>query len=613
MSEKIRVKTDSHILNLSFDTQSTEPGGMDIDEVIDNPSIEAPAPSATMTMIPIPAAAQQKTNRSATVEHLAARRNLPELDANAPEVKEVMSELRSELTLLVTDLRWGGQSVKVTADRIIPLLNVGSLQQWIPILIPNIWEIDRAGDLIPAWLSIIGQEDPVDLPNDANPAETMLGRARRIAMLMLGFYKSTDISDVLGKLSTDSSSSLYATRSLVKQATVAAMKALASALKEAKGWAKVDVIDAFATLNQARFYEIMLISGLDHANGLESYIAVPLFRTLPIETYLRGGNNIPPHLTQQAALVLNQILQDSMSYSGNKSLPIIFERNLPTVTNALFDGAKISAFWQLVVALHRLGLLLGRYWGDISRGTIQDRRIIQPVNASLPTMPEMERWMNNTGREILLKGLNNQDEEAFLPCLKTLKDLREPRASQALLERLDNTLHLTDREQASLIGQICDTLVQLQDTRAISSIRELIKRTIDADARAIRSKRRDNLANEDAEIPGSIVYGAAIRTFAQFGDRSTLDFILQAANDFDPYIRSQALEALKSIDPQGEDPRSRTAIREALNDPRDTVVRVSCQLITQYHDIESITALRTLAEIRPELASSVQETLRQLV
>ncbi len=611
MSEMSRVNTVSNLLFHSYATEPTEPGGMDIDEVIDTPSAVAPAPSAIM--VPVPAAAQQKSNRTATVEHLAARRNLPELNANTPEVKQTISDLRTELTMLVTDLRWGGQSVKDTADRIIPLLNVGSLQQWIPVLVPNIWEIDRAGDLIPAWLSIIGQEDPIDLPIDANPAETMVGRARRIALLMLGFYKSADISEVLGKLSTDSSSSLYSTRSLVKQATVAALKALANALKEAKGWAKVDVIDAFATLNLARFYEIMLINGLDHANGLESYIAVPLFRTLPIENYLRGGNNIPPRLSQQAAMVVNQILQDSMSYAGNNSLPLIFERNLPTLTSALFDGAKNSLQWQFVIALHRLGLLLGRYWGDISRGTLQDQRIIQQVYDSLPMMPDIERWMNNGGRDILLKELNNQEEGAFLPSLKVLSDLREPRVSQALVDRLDATMHITERDQASLIGQICDTLVQLQDSRAIGSIRELVKRTISVDERAMREKRRDNLANGDTEIPGSIVYGAAIRTFAQFGDRSTLDFILKAASDFDPYIRAQALEALKSIDPQGEDPHTRPVVRDALNDPHDTVVRVACQLITQYHDIESETALRLLATTRPEFASSVQETLRQLV
>ena len=330
MSDLSRVNPISHILFHSFDTEPSEPGGMDIDEVIDVPPIVAPAPSATM--VPVPAAAQQKSNRTATIEHLAARRNLPELNENTPEVKQTLSELRTEITMLVTDLRWGGQSVKDTADRIIPLLNVGSLQQWIPILVPNIWEIDRAGDLIPAWLSIIGKEDPIDLAPDANPAETMIGRARRIAILMLGFYKSAEISEVLGKLSTDSSSSLYATRSLVKQTTVAALQALATALREAQGWAKVDVIDAFATLNQARFYEIMLIHGLDHANGLESYIAVPLFRTLPIEGYLRGASAISPQVGQQAALIVNQILQDSMSYKANNALPVIFERDLPDIS-----------------------------------------------------------------------------------------------------------------------------------------------------------------------------------------------------------------------------------------------------------------------------------------
>src|SRR6266480_4084163 len=478
-------------------------------EETDSAPVVAPAPSAEV--VSVPAAAQQRSNRLATIEHLAARRASPELSAESPEVKQKLSELRTELTLLVTDLRWGGQPTKETAERIIPFLNEGPLQQWIPLLVPTILEIDRAGDLAPAWLYIIEQEDPTDLPADSNPAETMIGRARRIALLMLGYYKTAEISELLGRLALDPRSSLYATRSLVKQSTVPAMKALAAALKDAEGWAKVDVIDAFATLNQARFYEIMLASGLERTNGLESYIAVPLFRTVPLETYLRGGNNIAPLLTQQAALVVNQILQDSMNYAGNNSLPLIFERNLPTLTSALFEGARNTSHWQLVIALHRLGLLLGRYWGDISHNAIQDQRIVQSVYASLPMMPDIERWINNTGRNVLWEGLNNQ-EEAFLPCLKVLSDLRDPRASQALIDRLDATMQITDREQASHIGQMCDTLVQLQDTRAIGSIQELVKRTINVDERARSEKRRDNLANGDAEIPGSIVYGAAIRT-----------------------------------------------------------------------------------------------------
>src|SRR5258707_9484193 len=84
------------------------------------------------------------------------------------------------------------------------------------------------------------------------------------------------------------------------------------------------------------------------------------------------------------------------------------------------------------------------------------------------------------------------------------------------------------REHAVRLGQLCDTLVQLGDQRAVASILQLVKRTIDVDARAARAKRRDNLAVGDAEIPASIVFGAAIRTFAQFGDRSALDLVFQA-------------------------------------------------------------------------------------
>src|SRR6266852_7198974 len=380
MSDMSLDKTESPS---PIDSNATDYGSMEVEEVTAESPVVAPALSAGVT--PVPAAAQQRSNRLATVEHLASRRTFPELDAKAPGVKEKISELRTELTTLVTDLRWGGQSIKDTAERIIPSLNVGPLQQWIPIIVPNILEIDRAGDLVSAWLNIIEQEDPIDLPADANPAETMIGRARRIAILMLGYYKTTEISEILGRLATDPRSSLYATRSLVRQSTLAAIKALAAALKDAEGWAKVDVIDAFATLNQARFYEIMLASGLDDANGLESYIAVPLFRPVPLENYLREER--VPRLAQQAALICAQVFQDNTTTINGETLPVAFDRDLPTLATALFDGARRSPNWRSAVALHRLGLFLGRYWGEISRGTQQDIPITLPVMSCLQIMP----------------------------------------------------------------------------------------------------------------------------------------------------------------------------------------------------------------------------------
>lgn len=586
---------------------ASEQGTLEVMEVTNAAPVSAPALAATVT--PVPSAAFKQTNRSGTVEHLAARRNVASVDPELSEVRQKLSDLRSELTTLLTDLRWGGYSVQATVERLAPLLDIGPLQAWIPVLVPTILEIDRAGNLVPAWIKLAERDDPQDLPADANPAETPTGRARRIAILMLGFYKSPELSVLLGKLATDAHSSLYATQSLVKQSTVAALQALVGALREARGWAKVDVIDAFATINQSRFYEIMLASGLNDAGGLESYIAAPLYRIIPLENYLRESR--VPRLTQQAALVCAQIFQDTTTTVNDETLPVVFDRDLPILASALFEGARQLPNWRDTIALHRLGLFLGRYWSDISRGAQQDPRVTGPVYACLPMMPEIERWINGPGRDAILEGLT-YEEEAFGPCLKAVKDLREPRAISALLARLDNTTSITDREQAIRTGQICDTLVQFGDRRVVSSLLQLVKRVIPVNARASQAKRRDNLPVGDAGIPASIVYAAAIRTFAQLSDSSALDIVLQATSDFDPYVRAQALEALKSLDPRGEDPRSRAVARNMLDDPRDTVVRVACQLVAQYRDMEAIPWLQRLAETRPEFVPSAQVALRQL-
>jgi hypothetical protein len=80
----------------------------------------------------------------------------------------------------------------------------------------------------------------------------------------------------------------------------------------------------------------------------------------------------------------------------------------------------------------------------------------------------------------------------------------------------------------------------------------------------------------------------------------------------DPYVRSQALGALQHVDPQGAHARSRTVVREALQDPRDAIIRTATQLIIQYHDLEALAYLYRLQESRPEFTTLIQETLRQL-
>ena len=113
-------------------------------------------------------------------------------------------------------------------------------------------------------------------------------------------------------------------------------------------------------------------------------------------------------------------------------------------------------------------------------------------------------------------------------------------------------------------------------------------------------------------FPGSIVYAAIIHACGLLGDRSALESVALAIRDFDPYVRSQALDAIIRLDPHGEDIRSRVAIRKALHDPQESIIHSASQLVVHYRDDEAVPALRQMIETRPELAPIGQDTLRQL-
>jgi hypothetical protein len=573
-----------------------------------------PVPKETLeAKVPVP---RKGTSRAGTTEHLAARRPVPAINVDAPAFKERLSALRSELTALLTDYRWGGASTEQTANALIPLLNVGPLQQWIPVLIPFLLEIDRAGNFVPVWFNVIDREEHEPLAEHMHPFETTLGKAQRIAILMLGQYKAPDISKALGKLAVDPNLSLYATQSLVKQATVGALQALLTALKEAEGWAKVDIVEACLTLNLTRLYEMLLASGLDHAPGLESYIAVPIYRVLPLERYLRGGEGIAPRLSQQAALIFAQVIQDSsQTRPTSDALPIVFERDLHNLAIALFEGTRALPDWQHVVSLHQLAVLLGQLWAAIARGDLKDSRIIEPVYACLSLMPDIERWMNGPGRDILLQTLKHADQtdaSAFKLAARVLGDVGEPRAFAVLAAYVESIETLPEREQAMQLGQALDTLGRLGDRRSAPLIAQLIARIVNTDERSARSRRQENLSDGDPDIPGSIVLASALRAFGQLQDSAMLDVVLRAARDFDPYVRKEAIEALKSIDAKGDDERSRFAMREALNDPNDAVVRVAMQLVAHYHDTDATSSLQLIEQERPALAASALQALRAL-
>ncbi len=373
--------------------EETEHGQLHIAEKANMSASDSSVATAVSTQVQLPTSRfSQVQEHTGTTEHLAARRPMPTLDAETPEMNRILATLRAEWTRLVTEFRWGGQSVEDIAASMIPLLNVGPVEQWKAVLIPFLYEIDRGGALIPAWLNVIEQGDTADLPKDVNPAETQIGRARRFAILMLGNYKMMGIAglrktsklaksttngnissergvaEILGDLAIDPNTSLYATQSLVKHATVPAIQALIRALKHAKGWAKVDITEACLELKQEQLYDLLIASGLDNASGLESYIATPIYRVVPLENYLSGEGKVSPRLLEQSALIFSRVLQDNTNpppaTAEGDAVPVIFERHLPTLAQALFRGARHYALWQNTVAIHHLSLVLSHYWQE---------------------------------------------------------------------------------------------------------------------------------------------------------------------------------------------------------------------------------------------------------
>jgi hypothetical protein len=634
-----------------------------------------------------------------TSEDLSARLPTPPLDLDSPEIRQQLSTLRTGMTRLVTAFRWEGAPINKTADMLTSVVSVsipsvsipsngsskdmdhaspeeglyrrnphrsrenalGQIEQWKQTLIPFLYEIDRGGVLIPIWIEIIVRGDPPDLPPHTNPVETNAGRIRRLAILMLGNYKTVgiqgkktltaskeplhflptlqetintqDIAQFLGLLATQPDTSLYAVQALLMHANLPAMQALINALHIAKGWAKIDAVEALLSLHQEQFYPLLIANGLKNAHGLEIFIARPLYRTIPLIPYLTGtspthtasrqqvdqSNNT--HLQQQAALIIHNVLFDALQHlylrDDTSTIPTIFAQDLPELTRVLLSSTRLNPQWQLVVALYRLNLVIHHYWQAITNHHPLASEIRAPIEKSLLYTNKIETWLQRSGRDVLRATLTNPQEEILHYCIFALHEMHDPQLTSLLIARLNTINTLKDRTQAYTISTICEALCK--DDSNITTDRQheieqalkaLLKRIIDIPTRQLPTKNSEPPADE--QVPGSIVYIAILRTLAQLHAPASLPIILNATTDLDHYVRATAIEAIRMLDPNGKEPHSRTAVRAALQDPSEIVVHAASQAIISFQDKEAIALLQNLEAQSSDLKQMIQETLRSL-
>lgn len=378
-----------------------------------------------------------------TVEHLLALQPPLPLDEEAPEVVQRLVLLRREMTHLLTRWRLRTISIEEAADLAASSIQVGPFHQWQQLLLSTLYEIDRAGNLLPLWHHLIERGDPSQQASQSDPTTDPQGYARRVSILLLGYYKQPlplqrhqvgfasrfqrqqpDLVCYLGTLLLDPTTSLYASQALASIGTQQALEELLRALPEAQGWSRIDILERCLALNKEVLYTVLLTYGLEQLHGLEIYAAHAFYRSLPLEKLLTQRLH-----AAQAALILHRMFLGSEAPPQiGQPLPLLFERPFPDYANTLFQGARQHATWQAALALHVLGLLLGRYWQAISQGTLLDNTITAQIYSCLPMMPEIEQWMHEIGHNLLVSALDAQQSALHPFISRALNERQEPHA-----------------------------------------------------------------------------------------------------------------------------------------------------------------------------------------
>ena len=550
----------------------------------------------------------------------------PPLDMDVLEHKDNLNALRREVTGLLTRLSWQKALPEEVAARLVELLPIGPFSLWYSHLLTTLFEIDRRGHLLPAWFYLIQQGDvPSRIPGN-DPTTQPHNYARRIAILLLGYYKQVstpstssparetqDTLPILQALLHDPSASFYASRALAHLGHNQAQHILLQTLCETRGWNRLAILEQCLALGHAPFAEFLLMHGLAKIPGLEHYAASTLYHALDLAHYLEQSRQ-QPLLAAQAALVLYYVIEESKEPPAyQEALPLLFKRPVVDLASALFQSARQQPSWQAALALHVLGTLCARYWQAINQGLALESNLVAQIYPCLPMMPEIEAWMQESGRELLLTALSSQ-QVTLLPILaQALAELGETRAVDPLLLYLESVRTLESQEQARALSSVCLALGRLGDLRAVSVLQRLVVNVIDPSGRRQHTSLKEApLTSQATDYAGSLLYAAVLQASRQLPTPEARALSYQGLNDLDPRVRLAALETLRVLDATGSEAQSRASVRQALNDQNTAVANLACQVSAQYRDQEAAPLLQQLLITHPAVTQAALLSLHHL-
>ena len=201
--------------------------------------------------------------------------------------------------------------------------------------------------------------------------------------------------------------------------------------------------------------------------------------THPTNTDSQTAIITPFRLQQQAALILHQVLLDSLNLpitTGEEgTIPLAFQQDLAALMIALLEGARQYPCWQSVITLHRLCQLVGRYWQALSQHQTLPEKIQIQIEPCLLKMYDIEAWMKKQGRATLLAALLDPSEKRLLPVIRVLQEIQEPQLGIVLVQRLHTTTAVQTRTQAFITVRSAMCSRTISNQRANQAINKSIR------------------------------------------------------------------------------------------------------------------------------------------
>jgi HEAT repeat protein len=372
--------------------------------------------------------------------------------------------------------------------------------------------------------------------------------------------------------------------------------ALAQYLAHEEPWIRVDAVSALAELTKD---PKTIINALLERHPMSDYAAIAVAKVIEPRQFFESDDAV-------SIAAGCQIVQDVLNASTQTFTDdIIVDTGIPQCMPAL---ASLLVKPSCTIALTAIRLA---EWLDSHHSyTLLDPPSQDDLKKALTFGKSAEC------RTLVQKQLEGIDSDSVNDPLK-LSDLRCAIILCGKLEDRDSIKFLVSALKADhpLLDDSIKTLTELRATEASESLVQLANKLVDIEDRKLRPRQLHPV--HEANKSESKTYWLILKALGNMPTQKSVDFLLQAAEDYAPDIRSQALisliDATETMKNGEIKPELKGRLSDALSDPSPDVRKAALRGVAIFEtvgDLKKVVGLTRAPEVSTQ--REAYETLSEL-